>query len=60
MVIVLFKFMGVLMTILRKTENMWRTLIRNCILNSLYVEFNTEDSTKIFNQSEHVFVLSIS
>jgi hypothetical protein len=46
-VIVLFKLMGVLMMILRKTEHIWRVLIRNCVLNSLYVGFNTEDSTKI-------------
>jgi hypothetical protein len=31
------------MMILRKTERMWRILIRTCVLNSLYLGFNTED-----------------
>ena len=33
-VIELFKLMGVLMMILRKTENIWRILIRICVVNS--------------------------
>jgi hypothetical protein len=37
------------MMILRKTEHIWRILINNCVLNSLYLGFNTERNTKIFN-----------
>jgi hypothetical protein len=44
MVIVVFKMMGVLMMILRKTEHIGSILIRNCVLNSLYLGFNTEGS----------------
>jgi hypothetical protein len=29
--------------ILRKTEHIWRGLISYCVLNSLYLGFNTED-----------------
>ena len=50
-VIVLFKFMGVLMMILRKTEHIWRILIRKRVLNSLCLGFNTEDRTKILSYS---------